>query len=64
MPRMITLQQAAAETGLSYDCLRNMCLANKLVHIRVGRKIMLNAEKLAAYLNGESDERQEIVSSI
>lgn len=51
MARMISLKQASEETGLSYDCLRNMCLANKLVHIRVGRKIMLNAGKLEEFLN-------------
>ncbi len=51
MTRMISLKQAAAETGLSYDCLRKLCLSNKVVHIRVGTKFMLNAEKLELYLN-------------
>lgn len=57
MPRMITLQQAAAETGMSYYSLRKMCLEGQLVHVRAGNKFLVNAEKLAAYLNGESDEQ-------
>ena len=54
MARMISLKQASTETGLSYDCLRKMCLANKLVYIRIGKKIMLNADRLEEYLNGGS----------
>ena len=52
MPRMITLKQAAAETGVSYCELRKLCLAGVLVHIRAGTKYLLNAEKLAEYLDG------------
>lgn len=52
MPKMITLKQAAAETGLSYDCLRKLCLTGTLVHIRAGTKYLLNAERLAEYLDG------------
>lgn len=51
MPRMITLQQAAAETGMSYYSLRKMCLEGRLVHVRAGNKFLVNAEKLAEYLN-------------
>lgn len=54
MARMISLKQASTETGLSYDFLRKMCLANKLVYIRAGKKIMLNADRLEEYLNGGS----------
>ena len=54
MARMISLKQASMETGLSYDFLRKMCLANKLVYIRAGKKIMLNADRLEEYLNGGS----------
>ena len=63
MPRMITLQQAAAETGMSYYSLRKMCLEGRLVHVRAGNKFLVNAEKLAEYLNtggieqGDSDGR-------
>ena len=49
--RMITLKTAAAETGLSYDCLRKLCLQGKIVHIRSGNKFLLNSSKLIEYLN-------------
>ena len=53
MPKMITLKEAAAKSGLSYNCLRNLCLSGELVHIRAGNKILVNEEKLIDYLNGE-----------
>lgn len=60
MPRMITLKQAATETGLSYDCLRKLCLTGKLVHIRAGTKYLINAEKLTEYLGGDCNEQRTI----
>lgn len=56
IPKMLSLTDAAKMTGLSYEFLRQRCLDNTLVHIRSGRKFMVNAEKLAAYLNGETTE--------
>lgn len=53
MPRMATLQQAANETGLTYNCLRQWCLSGVICYVRAGSKILINMEKLAAYLNGE-----------
>ena len=53
MPRMATLQQAANETGLTYNCLRQLCLKKEIVHIRSGNKILINMDKLEKYLNGE-----------
>lgn len=51
IPKMITLLEASELTGLSYDFLRKHCLDGTLVHIRTGRKFLLNADKLAEYLN-------------
>ena len=56
MPRMITIFEASKRTGLSYNALRDKCIKNEIVHIRVGRKYMINAEKLEQYLNGEQVE--------
>ncbi len=53
MPRMMTLKQAAEQTGLSYHCLRNLCLSGKVSHIRSGNKYMINADRLEEYLNKE-----------
>lgn len=63
VPRMIGLKQASQETGLSYNCLRQMCLRGEIAHIRAGSKFLVNSEKLAEHLNasgiihqGERDE--------
>lgn len=53
IPTMKTLPQAAEETGLPYDLLRRLCLQGKIVHIRAGKKFLVNMEKLADYLNGK-----------
>lgn len=50
-PIMMTLKEASEYTGMSYDALRKLCLQNKLVHIRVGKKFLINRFKLEDYLN-------------
>ena len=64
IPKMITLNEAAELSGLSYSFLREHCLDGTLVHIRSGRKFLLNADKLAEYLNsggctGAADDSSE-----
>lgn len=54
IPKMITLLEAAECSGLSYDYLRKRCLDGTLVHIRSGRKFLINSNKLADYLNDGS----------
>ena len=51
LPRMVTVREAAKMTGLSYDCLRKLCLRNEIAHIRSGTKYMVNVKKLNDYLN-------------
>jgi len=50
---MVTIKEAAENTGLSYYYIRKLCLEKKVVHIMVGRKVLINQEKLVAFLNGE-----------
>lgn len=52
IPTMVTIKRASELTGLSYHCLRRMCLENQIVHIRTGAKFLINLERLADYLNG------------
>lgn len=54
IPHMAGLREAAAESGLTYYFLRKLCLENKIVHVRCGGPILINMDKLADYLNGES----------
>lgn len=53
IPTMYTIKQAAAATGLSYTYLRNLCINNQVVHVRTGKKYLINMEKLINKLNGE-----------
>ena len=56
IPEMIPIKEAARRTGLSYDCIRKLCLQNKIVYIKAGCKFLVNFQKLCEYLNeGESN---------
>ena len=48
---MLTLREASKRTGLSYDRLRKMCLADEIIYIRSGAKFLVNYTKLVEYLN-------------
>lgn len=52
LPRMKTIKEMAALTGLSYTSLRNLCLEKKIVHIRAGKKYLINYDRFVDYLNG------------
>ncbi len=51
IPTMVTLNEASAQSGLSYDYLRKLCLQKKIVYVRAGCKYLVNLEKLVEYLN-------------
>lgn len=51
IPKMRTIKQAAQETGLAYNYIRNLCLQNKIVYVRAGNKYLINLNKLIDYLN-------------
>lgn len=51
IPTMVTIRKAAELTGLSYNYLRQLCLSNKIIHVRAGSKYLINLEKLVDYLN-------------
>lgn len=55
-PEMIPLKEAARRTGLAYGCLRGMCIRGEIVHLRAGNKYLINAGKLAEYLNSVGRE--------
>ncbi len=53
LPKMLSLREAAEETGLSYGYLRGLCLSGTITCLRAGRtKWLINASSLAAFLNG------------
>lgn len=52
MPRMLKLKDAAAETGLTYSCLRRWILAGEFKdYVKAGNRIYVNMERLVDYLN-------------
>ena len=59
VPRMLTLREASEKSGLSYYCMRNLCLTGKVKHIRSGSKILVNETSLCKFLNSEEDEESE-----
>lgn len=59
-PEMVTLKEASSRTGLSYDCLRKMCLNNEIVYVKAGAKFLVNFGKLADYLNGEAVQGERV----
>ncbi len=52
LPVMKSIKEMVELTGLSYMHLRNLCLENKIVHIRAGKKYLINYDRFCDYLNG------------
>ena len=42
IPVMLGLREAAERSGLSYSALRLMCIRGEIVHVRVGKKYLVN----------------------
>ncbi len=55
IPQMVTIKKAAEKTGLANFYIRQLCLKNKIIHVRAGRKYLINFEKLIEFLNGNSE---------
>lgn len=52
LPVMKTIKEMVELTRFSYMHLRNLCLENKIVHIRAGKKYLINYDRFCDYLNG------------
>jgi len=50
-PKMATINEAAEITGLAKFHIWQLALQNKIIHLRAGKKILINMEKLIEYLN-------------
>lgn len=51
VPRMATVNEAAEITGLAKYYVRQLALHNRVSHVRAGKKILINVEKLIEFLN-------------
>ena len=63
-PLMLTIRQASAKTGLSYNLLKGLsynllkglCEGHRIVHLKCGTKYLINYEKLVEFLNTHGTE--------
>ena len=55
IPTMLPIREAASQTGLSYDFIRKLCLENRIVFIRAGKKYLINMDMFVDYLNGKDN---------
>ena len=51
IPRMIGIDDAAEMFGLTRYFVRQLCLQKRIVFVKAGKKYLVNAERLADYLN-------------
>lgn len=56
MPRMLKIKDAAAETGISYNCLRQWCISGAITYVKAGKMFLINMDKLESFLNGETKD--------
>ena len=51
IPTMLTIKETAAKSGIAAHYIRQLCLQNKIVHVKCGRKNLVNYEKFVEFLN-------------
>ena len=49
-PRMVSVKAAAEEAALPEHFIRQLVRGNKIKHVRAGRRILINLNSLASYL--------------
>lgn len=57
-PRMGTIAQAAAESGVPAYRVRQLCKTGQVRSVQCGRKILVNLSSLAAWMNGGESPQQ------
>jgi len=51
IPTMLTIVETAKKTGLAKHYIRQCCLQNKIVHVRCGKRILVNFNRFCEFLN-------------
>ena len=51
IPEMITIKETASRTGLSYEFIRKLCINNEIVHVRTGKRYLVNFNRFIDFLN-------------
>lgn len=73
-PRMMTIDQVVnnikredKDTAITRYFVRQLCIENKIVHIKAGQKYLINYDKFVDFLNngaGQIAQRQKLDSDI
>jgi excisionase family DNA binding protein len=50
---MLTIKEAAKLVNLSEHCIRKWVVSGKLVHVKAGRKYLINQSVLLAFIGGK-----------
>lgn len=58
-PRMATIPQAAAESGVPAYRIRQLCKAGTVRSVQCGRKTLVNLSSLAAWMDGGTEPSQQ-----
>lgn len=53
VPEMISIKETAQRTNLSDRFIRKLCITDKIVCVKSGRKYLVNWQKFLQYLNKE-----------
>ena len=56
VPRMATINEASTLTGLAKYYIRQLALQSKIKHVRAGKKILINIDRLIEFLNESNGE--------
>lgn len=51
LPHMKTIKEMIELTGLPYTFFRGLCVQNKIVYIKTGKKYLINYDRFIDYLN-------------
>lgn len=57
-PRVASISQAAAESGVPAYRIRQLCKSGQVRSVRCGRKILVNLSSLAAWMDGGEPPQQ------
>lgn len=52
---MLPIKEAVTLTGLSYACIRKLCLTDQIKYIRSGNKYYINTDSLLRFCSQGSD---------
>lgn len=59
IPEMIPIKEVTNRTGLPYNYIRTLCLDGEIVHVRTGRKYLINWGRFCDYLDTAGTKKED-----